>query len=224
MLAAFGYIAVVGANSRGAQIGLLVIGIWFLLKQKNGLKGLFAICVFAVVLYYFMPDEQMQRFREMGDDTNSLQRLAYWQYGLSSVIPNHPILGVGYHNWLVYAMFSVPEGLGPNQTVQESHNIYIQAASELGITGLIGFLLLIIYAFVNNARTRALAGGFENKLYYNLSYSLDAGLIGYLVAGCFVTVLYYPFFWIQIAMVVMLHNVANQKSKKTNNERHKDEL
>ncbi|MDA3870158.1 MAG: hypothetical protein PF589_09505, partial [Gammaproteobacteria bacterium] len=48
----------------------------------------------------------------------------------------------------------------------------------------------------------------ENKLLFNLTYALDAGLIGYLVAGSFVTVLYYPFFWIQIAMIVMLNNVA----------------
>ncbi len=206
--AATGYMAVIGASSRGAQIGLLVVGVWFLLKQKNGFKGLLTICVVAFALYYLLPDEQMQRFREMGEDSDSLQRLAYWEYGLMNVIPENPVLGVGYHNWLTYVSFYVPEGMGPYQKVQEPHNIYIQAASELGITGLIGFLLLIIYAFVNNAKTRTLAKNFDNKLIFNLSYGLDAGLIGYLIAGSFVTVLYYPFFWIQIAMIVMLNNIA----------------
>ncbi|MDX2441152.1 MAG: hypothetical protein QNK40_11460, partial [Desulfobacterales bacterium] len=36
----------------------------------------------------------------------------------------------------------------------------------------------------------------------------DMGLVGYLAAGFFVTVLYYPFFWVQIAMIVALHNVS----------------
>jgi len=104
--------------------------------------------------------------------------------------------------------YSVPEGLGPSQAIQEPHNIYIQAASELGITGLLVFLLLIVFAFINNARTRVMAKEFDKSLLYNLSYALDAGLIGYLVAGSFVTVLYYPFFWVQITMIVMLNNVT----------------
>ena len=214
--AATGYIAVVGASSRGAQIGLVVVSVWFLLKQKNGFKGLLAIAVVAIALFYLLPDEQMQRFREMGDDEDSLQRLALWEYGLLNVIPKYPVLGVGYHNWLEYGLYAAPEGVGPYQNIQESHNIYIQAASELGITGLVVFLLLILFAFINNARTRKITKALDNKLLFNLSYAFDAGLIGYLVAGSFVTVLYYPFFWVQIAMIVMLNNVANQKVNSAN--------
>ena len=209
--AATGYMAVIGASSRGAQIALAVAGIWFLLKQKNGFKGLLLIIFIAMALYYLMPEEQIQRFSEMGDDKNSLQRLAYWEFALQDIIPKYPVLGVGYYNWRPYLLYAVPEGLGPYQIVEVSHNIYIQAASELGITGLVGFLLLITFAFVNNARTRKISKHFENRLLFNLSYGLDAGLIGFLVAGSFVTVLYYPFFWIQIAMIVMLNNVARQK-------------
>lgn len=209
--AATGYMAVMGASSRGSQIGLAVVGVWFLLKQKNGVKGLVTMFVVAGALFYLLPDEQIQRFSEMGDDLNSQQRLEYWKYAVNDVIPDHLLLGVGYHNWLSYVSFSVPEGMGPYQRVEEVHNIYLQAASELGITGLASFLLLVLFAFINNVRTRRLAITFDNKLFFNLAYALDAGLIGYLVAGCFVTVLYYPFFWVQIAMIVMLNNVANQK-------------
>ena len=210
--AATGYMAVIGASSRGAQIALAVTGLWFLLKQRNGFKGIVALCLIAAALYYILPEEQMQRFREMGDDGSSLQRLEYWNYALNNVIPNYPVLGIGYNNWLAYVWFKVPEGMGPAQTIQAVHNIFLQAASELGITGLIVFLLLVIFAFINNARTRALMKSSESSLIYNLSYALDAGLIGYLVAGSFVTVLYYPFFWIQIAMIVMLNNVAQRES------------
>ena len=97
------------------------------------------------------------------------------------------------------------------QTIQQAHNIYIQAASELGVTGLFFYILLILFAFINNANTRSTSKSLENKLYLNVSYGLDAGLIGYLIAGNFVTVLYYPFFWVQIAMIVMLNNVVKRK-------------
>lgn len=211
-LAATGYMAVIGASSRGAQIGLVVVGVWFLLNQKNGFKGLLTLIVVAMALYYLLPEAQMQRFSEIGDDKNSLQRLEYWKYGLNHVIPDHPWLGVGYHNWVSYLNYMVPETMGPLQKNEEPHNIYIQAAAELGIFGLLVFLLLILFAFINNARTRALSCNLENKLLYNLSYALDAGLIGFLVSGGFVTVLYYPFFWIQIAMIVAVNNVAKIKS------------
>lgn len=211
IFAATGYMSVIGASSRGSQLALLAIGVWFLLKQKNGFKGLLVMLAMAAVLFYFLPDEQMQRFKEMGDDSNSLQRLAYWEYGLSNVIPKFPVLGVGYNNWLSYLYYSVPEGLGPYQTVQEPHNIYIKAAAELGLIGLVVFIVLIFYAFVNNIRTRRMAKTIGSKFFYNLSFGLDAGLIGYLIAGNFVTVLFYPFFWVQIAMIVMLNNITNKQ-------------
>jgi len=211
LAAATGYMAVIGSSSRGAQIGLAAIGIWFLLKQKSGFKGLLILIAIASVLYNFLPEEQMLRFKEMGDDKDSLQRLAYWQYGLLNVIPKNLMLGVGYHNWLPYVYFLKPEGLGPSQMIEEPHNIYIQIASELGLTGLFVFLLLILFAFINNARTRSITRDFEDKLLFNLSHGLDAGLVGFLVSGSFVTVGYYPFFWIQISMIIALNHVARRK-------------
>ncbi len=208
-----GYMAVIGASSRGAQIALAVVGVWFLLKQKNGFKGLLVIFLVAIVLYYLLPDQELQRLADAGSDETSLQRLAYWRFALSSVIPKFPYLGVGYNNWSSYLSFIKPDGIGPLQINQECHNIYIQAASELGYTGLLCFIALIILAFVNNVKTRAIAKKMDNKLLFNLAYGLDAGLIGYLVAGSFVTVLYYPFFWVQIAMIIMLSNIANKKVK-----------
>jgi hypothetical protein len=43
---------------------------------------------------------------------------------------------------------------------------------------------------------------------WGMAQGLDCSLVGYLVAGFFVTVLYYPFFWINLAMTVALHNAA----------------
>ncbi|MDH5728608.1 MAG: hypothetical protein OEZ58_06435, partial [Gammaproteobacteria bacterium] len=50
----------------------------------------------------------------------------------------------------------------------------------------------------------------NNKFFFSVAYGLDAGMVGFLIAGTFVTVLYYPFFWIQITMIVMLNNVVTK--------------
>jgi putative inorganic carbon (HCO3(-)) transporter len=208
------YMAIVGASSRGAQVAMVVTGVWLLLKQRGGFKGLIVVGFIAGIFFYLLPNEQIARFEQMGEDRESLQRLTYWEYAISDVIPNNPVLGVGYNNWLSYISYLNPDGMGPMKRNQESHNIYIQAASELGLVGLMSFLLLITFAFVNNRRTRKMASKINNKLLFNLTYGLDAGLIGYLVASSFVTVLYYPFFWIQIAMIVMANSVTKNLYEK----------
>jgi hypothetical protein len=53
------YMAVMGASSRGSQLALAAIGIWILLKQRNGFKGLLVLGVMALALYYLLPEEQM---------------------------------------------------------------------------------------------------------------------------------------------------------------------
>jgi len=217
-LAIMGYLAVMGASSRGSQLGLVMIAIWFLVKQKNGFRGLVIFSVFALILYNILPEEQMDRFNDMGSDNSSLQRYAYWEAGIE-MTKEYPFFGVGHRNWIPYMKYKYPEGVGPQRRIQVAHNIFIEAVAELGITGLLCFLFMILYSFVNNARTRRMATELENKLLFNISYGLDAGLIGFLVAGSFVTVLYYPFFWIQISMIVMLNSVTNNQWLNMTNEK-----
>jgi hypothetical protein len=50
-----------------------------------------------------------------------------------------------------------------------------------------------------------------NLFLFEMAHGLDAALIGYLASGFFVTVLYYPFFWINFAMTVALHRAALNK-------------
>ena len=146
----------------------------------------------------------------MGHDKTSITRLAYWKFGLQ-VIHEHPLLGVGYNNWLDYTAFNFPDGLLWGK-IQQPHNIFIQACAELGYIGLIFFIVMTIFVFITNARTRALGRSLRNKFLVYMAYGLDAGLVGYLVAGFFVTVLYYPFFWIQMSMAVALHAIATQQA------------
>jgi len=207
--AATGYICVVGASSRGSQIGLAIIFILFSLKIKNGFKGLIGISILGYLLYSILPDEQMSRFVDMGEDMSSLQRLEYWKIGFT-LIEEHPILGIGYKNWVAVITDIYPAGVPPLNIVEVSHSIYIEAAAELGLLGLFLFILMALFAFIANAKTRKTLCQHNDKLLYNISYALDAGLIGYLVAGAFVTVLTYPFFWIQLAMIVTLNNVASK--------------
>jgi len=186
-------------------VGGAAVLVWFLLRSRHKFRTLIVTAAIVAVAVAILPDEQMQRLQETGTDATSLSRISYWKDGIK-ITNEHPILGIGYANWeQYYLMHYNPRGQLP-------HNIFVQAGSELGYSGLLVFGLLIVYTFVINSRTRKLARQLpEGGFIVGMARGLDGALVGYLVSGFFVTVLYYPYFWINLAMTVALHRVARNQ-------------
>ena len=131
-----------------------------------------------------------------------------------------PVLGIGYGNWLTYYSAHYVDTRAawydPAGRVQLPHNIFIHCMAELGYVGLGVFLVLIIVTLRLNHQTRRLARagpGASNGFAIELAYGLDGAMISFLVCGSFVTVLYYPFFWINLAFTVALNSIALRRSK-----------
>ncbi len=198
-------IGMVMSSSRGALFGGAVVLLFMLARSKYLVRALVAVVVVGSVFYFAIPPEQKDRLSASGTDKTSTLRLTYWRHGVEIANAN-PVLGIGYENWLPYYRDHY-EG-----RAQVCHNIFVQAGSELGYTGLAAFLLLIGCTFWLNTRSRALAkrAGPRGHLTYCIANGLDGALIGYMVSGFFVTVLYYPYFWINLAMTVALSTVAKQ--------------
>jgi len=205
ILPATAIIGMLASSSRGALLGGGAVLFWFLMRSRHRVRALIAVAVIIVVAVALLPEQQKQRLTSMGSDPTSVSRLTYWKDGIR-ITNEHPMLGIGYANWAdYYRKFVNPRGQLP-------HNIFVQAASELGYTGLLAFLLLIAYTFVVNARTRKLARRLpQSDFLFGMANGLDGALVGYLVSGFFVTVLYYPFFWINLAMTVALHKATKHE-------------
>lgn len=195
-----------GSSSRGALLGGAAVGLWFLWRSPNRLGGFAAIATLAIVTWTVLPDEQKARFQSAGEDNTSISRLTYWKDGIE-ITNQYPLFGIGYNNWMPYYSTRYnPDGQLP-------HNIFIEASSQLGYAGLLVFLLLIGYVFWQNARTRDLSregGQRPSRFLYYTAFGLDGALIGYLVSGFFVTVLFYPYFWVNLAFTIALANVARK--------------
>lgn len=193
----------VSSSSRGAVVGGAAILVWMLLKSRRRMLAAVAIALTALCIYAALPEEQLARFERAGEDGTSLNRTERWDKGLK-MAEMYPIMGVGYANWAV-ADRKIFGGTG-----DFCHNIFIECMSELGYSGLVVFVLLILYTFVNNHRTRKILRlhNREQGFLHAMAHGLDGALVGYLVSGFFVTVLYYPYFWINLAMTVALNNIA----------------
>lgn len=210
-----GFTGMFSSSNRGTLVGGAAVIIVMFLKSKYKVKALFAIGICLFISLQFIPDAQKERFQNAGEDKTSISRINNWKKGIDMASRN-PFLGVGYKNWQI-ADRTIYDGDG-----LLPHNIFIQCVSELGYSGLAVFVLLIIVSFNNNRATRKLVTNLDvvdNTFIYNMAHALDASLVGYLVSGFFVTVLFYPFFWVNLSMIVALNNVARRKYGQNNHAR-----
>ncbi len=220
-----GVIGVVNSGSRGGLLGLGCVGLWLLLKSKRKVRGLIVLAVAAPTIWAILPQAQRDRFSTAGKDETSVSRLTYWKRGLD-MASKYPVLGVGYENWGAYiedhyplAPGEVRKYVAPGISVVEvSHNIFIEVVSQLGYTGLVLFVLLIVSIWFLNAKSRRVlrSCGERGRFLENMSHGLDAGNVGFIVAGFFMAVAFNPFLWFQLAMTAALHVVALQLANRTN--------
>ena len=202
-----GVMTVMGASSRGSQVALLFQLYSTFLKGRAKFGPVLLIAILCVGGWQILPDEQKQRFSNAGDDTTSRQRLLYWENGWQ-MIKDYPLLGVGYYNFVpYYEQHYSDDKLYDN--AQLPHNIFIQVGTDTGFSGLFVYLMVIWACFKETAKIRKSKEKIADKpFYYNLSLGFDAALWGFVIAGQFVSIVYYPYLWIHAALVVALRNVA----------------
>ncbi|MBJ6801426.1 O-antigen ligase family protein [Geomonas propionica] len=209
----------ISCSSRGALVGVAGILLFMMFKTKNKLKVLFLVIITVCLAFVLLPDKQKERLVASGQDNTSVSRLQLWEVGLD-MVRRHPVLGVGYKNWGV----AQAEVYG-TQNQLLPHNVFIECAAELGLSGLVCFVLLIGYTFYNNHQSRELLkSSVDGRFLSLMADGLDAALVGFLVSGFFVTVLYYPYFWINLSMTVALRNIAGSRGETTQVVAHNAEL
>ncbi len=205
---------VMAASSRGAQLALLVQGYFVFLHGKVSMRSLFLVTAFVGLLYVALPAEQLERFQSAGDDRTSEQRLLYWEHGFDMML-EYPLLGVGYFNFPTYYNHYYPQDL-LYESAELAHNIFVQVGADLGFLGLFIYLLLIWQGFKipSLVRQRLIKQGLQEDWRIPISKGLAVGFLGFLIAGQFVSIVYYPYMWIHLALCCALLNTTVQAVKK----------
>jgi len=201
-------LTVIASSSRGGQLALAAVILALIAQSKHRVRGVLIGSVVFAGLWFIVPDEQRERFDAMGDDRTSTTRTEYWDDGIE-ITKKYPVLGIGYRNWLpYYRTYYNPVGELP-------HNIFVEAGAELGYSGFFMLLFLMAGTLVLNRRTRRLARRIPEwgPFIRASAFGLDAALAGYAVAGMFVTILYYPYFWVNLAFTAALYEVARRSAK-----------
>lgn len=196
--------SVIATSSRGAFFGVAVTAAWIAIRSRYRFRIGMAAIGAVTVLWLLLPEGNKARWRNAGNDPDSQARLTYWKHGIK-IANAYPVLGIGYENWIYYyrAHYN-PKGEVP-------HNYLVEAASQMGYTGLVGFLVMTGLFFRSNARVRrrtAERSSNPDRILWAMAYGLDGAMIGFLVSGFFVTVLFYPYYWMNLALALALARVS----------------
>lgn len=89
-----------------------------------------------------------------------------------------------------------------------THNAYTQVSSEIGVLGLLAYLIFMISPFRKlGAIERTLFSKNEHDWFYYLSIGLQASIVGYMVSSFFVAVAYNWFIYYLIAYAVAFRRI-----------------
>lgn len=204
-------LTVLGTNTRGSQLALLAQIVAIVAVSRHRFKALIAIVLVGLAGYQLLPAEQKARFDSMGEDDTSVQRLLYWKNGWT-MMKDHPFLGVGYFNFIPYYAEHYREDLVLPSAIRQGygelpHNIFIQVGTDAGFTGLALFVLLIWWAFSSMRTLQAEAERKGDAFFASMARGMNLALLGYVIAGQFVTVAYYPFLWVHLMLCVAFRKI-----------------
>src|SRR5215475_10153475 len=198
-------IGVLFTLSRGGFLGLIVSSGVLLWKLGRGrrLKITLGGALICGVLLAATPGGYGARiatiFNTDQDQTGSAQERRELMERAASIAIRHPIVGVGMGNFHIY---SIRE--------KEAHNSYLEIAAELGVIGLIAYLMVIFAPLRSLLRierqTKGMRTKGEREMYW-LSVSVQAVFIAYMVCSFFGSIQYLWHLYYTAAYAVALRRI-----------------
>lgn len=218
-------VAIVATSSRGGFIGLVAVGLYCWLRSPRKLMSAMAVVLLIFTIIQFAPQGYWDRMNTITTDTDDpygtgQDRIYSWKAGWKMFL-DYPILGVGPGNFpWNFSDYEPPGGFGGTATDtgrlhggRAAHSLYFTLIPELGIVGIILYAWMVLSSlrdlrFIRN-RIKQNPQRFEDDRYFRervryLTLALGGSLPGFLASGAFLSVLYYPNFWIWMALVVAL--------------------
>jgi probable O-glycosylation ligase (exosortase A-associated) len=197
-------IAVVGTQSRGALVGIALMGAFLALKSRNKIFILLAILSVVGAVATIMPQQwydRMYTIENYEDDSSAQGRLHAWQTAIN--LAKDRVMGGGFETFQprTYYLYSDDKN---KVSSTDAHSIYFEVVAEHGFIGLVLFLLLGWFAWNTGNRIRSLARQSEETRWgVDLASMLQVSLMGYASAGAFLGLAYFDLYYDLIAMMVI---------------------
>ncbi|GAA0540654.1 putative O-glycosylation ligase (exosortase A-associated) [Rhizomicrobium palustre] len=210
-------IAVIGTYSRGALIGLAVLGVMGLMRMKHRFTYLAVASALIAFTLHFMPAAYFDRMRTMNSvesvqsDESVHGRLVAWQVAMHTAEDYFPF-GAGFYGPQLAPVF---HRYFPDELNHAAHSIYFQVLGEHGYIGLILYLLILAGAFLKT--TAIIRTGRRLPEYRwggELATALQASLIVFCVSGAALSLAYYDLFVIAVCLLLPLSRQVSARRER----------
>jgi O-antigen ligase len=209
--------AMVKSGSRGGFIGLIAVMLYVLLRYRAiPSRVRLAVTIAGVALFFGFASDKY--WTSMGtilhpttdyNYTDSEGRVEVWKRGVGYVL-HSPVTGVGVAAYPVaeggsdLALELAAQGKGFKWSV--AHNSFLETAAELGIPGLLVFVAMLLVTGIALARLSP-HGKFApwiSRREMALAQMLIGSLIGFAVAGFFVSAEYFAYLYFLLGLSIGL--------------------
>jgi len=204
-------ISVLGSHSRGAIVALAAMAAWAMIVAKRWVLGAFLSIGIIGGALLFMPEAWVERMTGISayeEDQSASTRLTMWKYA-TNVAKASPIIGRGFNFFFDRSLAELyMPGSG---RIFVGHSIYFDTLGEHGFVGLYLYLLLFSCAIITTQDIKKLTKGHEEAAWaYDLAQMLQFSLVGFAVAGAFLSLTIFDLYYHILALTMMLH-VVNLK-------------
>jgi O-antigen ligase len=208
---------IVASMSRGGFVGLVVCAGYCWLMSAHKIRGV-ALALFAVVLIPLLaPPSYVDELRSISETNSGTARGRRFLWTCAwNMWKAHPVFGVGGGNSTYLIGRYQPTDFEEREYQERDwsgttvHSLYFQLLPEQGIVGvlMVGYL---IWAQLSSNRRLLLRMRGQKRAPPRLrrdamiyAHALNGALLGYLAAGAFLSVAYYPYLWYFTALSVTL--------------------
>jgi len=203
-------VAVLGTQSRGALVGLVMMILYLAVKSRNRAGLLLVLAVALPAAFMIMPESwynRMETIQTFEQDGSAMGRINAW-WTAWYVALDHPLVGGGFN------MFQRPTYIqyAPNpRIVLDVHSIYFQALGQQGFVGLFTFLGIMFGAFITlNRVARFARANKELGWMSDMSSMVFVSIIGYATSGAFLGLAMFDYYYTLVAITVGLDTVARR--------------
>ncbi len=201
-------LALVGTTSRTAfLVFAIMIAFWWIRTSKKLKIALFGI-VSGIIVIAVLPTERLEGLTskyktssEYETDVSFQGRVVVWNYVVEKLAANSPIVGGGFKAIL-------------NEAKKEPHSNYFQVLGEHGYVGLVIYLFLGLAALIQSNMVYNQAKRIQSLVWVkDLALMLQISFIGYFLGGITKNHAFFEFYYMQLAMLVILEKIVREKNE-----------
>lgn len=202
--------SIIGTGSRGGLVGLVAGLLMLTLRSRRRMLAFGVIVGVLATAWVFAPTAYRARIATIvapheGDLTVQSREIS-WRAARQMFV-EHPSIGVGAGNFV--SAFVGRYG-GAYSWSRNAHNVFYQAAAELGLCGLVPFIALLLCVVVRGIvlNRRLVLAGLGATPMAAYAAALFPSVVAFLVSGSFQSPLYYPHIYLIAALGVAMNNIA----------------